>query len=162
MEAADKGFFKDKTHPRPGPLHSILSMARNTQLPLSEVVSRFFPQHDAVADLLPLFAKKYAERKRETGEDAKEHEPPAHLGVVGCRRRRRFSHGRCRRLGRSEFILLPGDALRGLGPAINTERTRDRCRVDCVVPKVVQAITIQRIHRIGLRRKGTLPTDRCL
>ena len=65
VEAADKGFFKDKTHPRPGPLHSILSMARNTQLPLSEVVSRFFPQHDAVADLLPLFAKKYAERKRE-------------------------------------------------------------------------------------------------
>ena len=65
VEAADKGFFKDKTHPRPGPLHSILSMARNTQLPLSEVVSRFFPQHDAVADRLPLFAKKYAERKRE-------------------------------------------------------------------------------------------------
>ncbi|MSU73219.1 MAG: ATP-dependent helicase [Opitutus sp.] len=65
VEAADKGFFKDKTHPRPGPLHSILSMARNTQLPLTEVVSRFFPQHDAVADRLPLFAKKYAERKRE-------------------------------------------------------------------------------------------------
>lgn len=65
VEAADKGFFKDKTHPRPGPLHSILSMARNTQLPLPEVVSRFFPQHDAVADRLPLFAKKYAERKRE-------------------------------------------------------------------------------------------------
>ncbi len=64
VDAADRTFFKDKTHPRPGPLHSILSMARNTQLPLAEVVSRFFPQHDAIADRLPLFAKKYAEQKR--------------------------------------------------------------------------------------------------
>jgi hypothetical protein len=56
VEAADKGFFKDKTHPRPGPLHAILSMARNTQFPLDETVTRFFPQHEDIGERLPLFA----------------------------------------------------------------------------------------------------------
>jgi DNA helicase-2/ATP-dependent DNA helicase PcrA len=64
VDAADKGFFKDKTHPKPGPLHAILSMARNTQLSLEETVTRFFPQHEAIVDRLPLFARKYAEGKR--------------------------------------------------------------------------------------------------
>ncbi len=64
VESADKIFFKDKTHPRPGPLHSVLSMARNTQLSLAETVTRFFPQYDELAERLPLFAKKYAEAKR--------------------------------------------------------------------------------------------------
>ncbi len=64
VEASDRAFFKDKTHPRPGPLHSLLSMARNTQLPLPEVITRFFPQHDAIKDRAPLFARKYAEAKR--------------------------------------------------------------------------------------------------
>jgi DNA helicase II / ATP-dependent DNA helicase PcrA len=65
VEVADKGFFKDKTHPRPGPLHAIISMSRNTQLPLHETIQRFFPQHEHVADRVPLFARKYAEKKRE-------------------------------------------------------------------------------------------------
>ena len=65
VESADKTFFKDKTHPRPGPLHSVLSMARNTQLSLTETVTRFYPQYDTLIDRLPLFAKKYAEAKRE-------------------------------------------------------------------------------------------------
>ncbi len=64
VDAADKGFFKDKTHPKPGPLHSIISMSRNTQLSLDETVRRFFPQHEGVIERLPLFAKKYAEAKR--------------------------------------------------------------------------------------------------
>jgi DNA helicase-2/ATP-dependent DNA helicase PcrA len=64
VESTDKIFFKDKTHPRPGPLHSVLSMARNTQLSLTETVTRFFPQYDGLTDRLPLFAKKYAEAKR--------------------------------------------------------------------------------------------------
>ena len=64
VDETDRGFFKDKTHPKPGPLHAILSMARNTQLPLAETVSRFFPQHEGVIDRLPAFARKYAERKR--------------------------------------------------------------------------------------------------
>jgi DNA helicase-2/ATP-dependent DNA helicase PcrA len=64
VEGIDKGFFKDKTHPRPGPLHSIISLARNTQLPLSEIITRFFPQHDGLIDRVPDFAKKYASTKR--------------------------------------------------------------------------------------------------
>ena len=64
VEAGERAFFKDKTHPRPGPLHSLLSMARNTQLPLTEVITRFFPQHEAIAERAQLFAKKYAEAKR--------------------------------------------------------------------------------------------------
>src|SRR6185295_3974097 len=40
VEASDRTFFKDKTHPRPGPLHSLLSMARNTQLPLTAIITR--------------------------------------------------------------------------------------------------------------------------
>ncbi|PTX91276.1 DNA helicase UvrD [Opitutus sp. ER46] len=65
VEQTAKGFFKDKTHPRPGPLHDIISMARNTQASFSETVSRFFPQHEGILDRLPAFAQKYAERKRE-------------------------------------------------------------------------------------------------
>jgi DNA helicase-2/ATP-dependent DNA helicase PcrA len=64
VEATDRAFFKDKTHPRPGPLHSLLSMARNTQLSLTETITRFFPQHEGIIDRAPLFAKKYAEAKR--------------------------------------------------------------------------------------------------
>lgn len=65
VESADKAFFKDKTHPRPGPLHSVISMSRNTQLPLEQTVERFFPQYGDIKDRLPLFARKYAEKKRE-------------------------------------------------------------------------------------------------
>jgi len=64
VDAADRSFFKDKTHPKPGPLHSIISMARNTQLALSETVQRFFPQHEGIIDRLPQFAQKYADKKR--------------------------------------------------------------------------------------------------
>src|SRR5690606_884467 len=65
VESADRKFFKDKTHPRPGPLHGIISMARNTQLPLGETIQRFFPQHEGIGEQVPLFARKYAEKKRE-------------------------------------------------------------------------------------------------
>ncbi len=65
VESADKTFFKDKTHPRAGPLHSILSMARNTQLPLSETIQRFFPQHEGIIDRVAAFPQKYAAKKRE-------------------------------------------------------------------------------------------------
>ena len=65
VEGADKGFFKDKTHPRPGPLHAIISMSRNTQLSLTETIQRFFPQHEGIIDRVPAFAKAYADKKRE-------------------------------------------------------------------------------------------------
>lgn len=65
VDSADKGFFKDKTHPRPGPLHEMISLSRNTQLDLFETVKKYFPQHEEIADRLPAFAKAYADRKRE-------------------------------------------------------------------------------------------------
>ncbi len=65
VEHADKTFFKDKTHPRAGPLHSIISMARNTQLSIDETIRRFFPQHEGIIERVPLFARKYAEKKTE-------------------------------------------------------------------------------------------------
>jgi len=65
VEHADKSFFKDKTHPRAGPLHSIISMARNTQLSIDETIRRFFPQHEGIIEQVPLFARKYAEKKSE-------------------------------------------------------------------------------------------------
>jgi DNA helicase-2/ATP-dependent DNA helicase PcrA len=65
VESKDKGFFKDKTRPRPGPLFGIISLARNTQLPLAETVERYFPHHSEISDRLPAFAKAYADRKRE-------------------------------------------------------------------------------------------------
>ncbi|HZZ56635.1 MAG TPA: ATP-dependent helicase [Opitutaceae bacterium] len=67
VEEADKGFFKDKAHPRPGPLHAMISLARNTRLPLGETIARHFPQHDGVIDRVPAFAQRYADKKRESG-----------------------------------------------------------------------------------------------
>ena len=58
------GFFKEKTHPRPGPLFEIISFARNTQRPLGETISRFYPQHEDLSDLIIGFAAAYRERKQ--------------------------------------------------------------------------------------------------
>ena len=65
VESADKLFFKDKTNPRPGPLFSVLSLARNTQLSLASTVSKNFPQYGDIAHLFPKFADAYAKAKRE-------------------------------------------------------------------------------------------------
>ncbi len=64
VEETDKAFFKDKTHPRPGPLHEIISLSRNTRTSLPETLTRYFPQHEGLADRVPLFARKYAEKKK--------------------------------------------------------------------------------------------------
>jgi DNA helicase-2/ATP-dependent DNA helicase PcrA len=65
VEAEDKMFFKDKTNPRPGPLFSVLSLARNTQLSLAETVSDQFPQYAEISHRFPGFAAAYAKKKRE-------------------------------------------------------------------------------------------------
>ena len=65
VESEDKIFFKDKTHTKPGPLHNVISLARNTRLDLAETVSRHFPQYQDIAHRLPAFAAAYAARKRE-------------------------------------------------------------------------------------------------
>jgi DNA helicase-2/ATP-dependent DNA helicase PcrA len=64
VEDRDKTFFKDKTHPRPGPLFEIISFSRNTQRALGETIDRFYPQHEAIADDIGRFAAAYRERKR--------------------------------------------------------------------------------------------------
>ena len=65
VESTDKTFFKEKTHPRPSPLFSVLSLARNTQLPIHATVERNFPQYAEIADRLPAFAAAYERKKRE-------------------------------------------------------------------------------------------------
>ncbi|HVU18815.1 MAG TPA: ATP-dependent helicase [Candidatus Didemnitutus sp.] len=64
VEAIEPAFFKDKTHPRPGVLHEIISFARNTQRPFAETITQSFPQHDAITDRIATFAKAYRERKQ--------------------------------------------------------------------------------------------------
>ncbi|MGY8718959.1 MAG: ATP-dependent helicase [Verrucomicrobiia bacterium] len=64
VEAEDKLFFKDKTNPRPKPLFSVLSMARNTQDSLSKTVDEHYPQYRDIAVALPTFAKAYKEAKQ--------------------------------------------------------------------------------------------------
>jgi DNA helicase-2/ATP-dependent DNA helicase PcrA len=65
VESTDKTFFKDKTNPRPGPLFSVLSLARNTQLSLHDTVERHFPQYGEISDRFPAFAAAYEKKKRE-------------------------------------------------------------------------------------------------
>jgi DNA helicase-2/ATP-dependent DNA helicase PcrA len=65
VESVDKTFFKEKTNPRPGPLFSVLSLARNTQLSLHDTVERHFPQYGEIIDRIPGFATAYEKAKRE-------------------------------------------------------------------------------------------------
>ncbi|MBP7141550.1 MAG: ATP-dependent helicase [Opitutaceae bacterium] len=65
VESQDRLFFKDKTNPRPGPLFSVLSLARNTQQSLADTVDGQFPQYREIATGFPAFASAYARRKRD-------------------------------------------------------------------------------------------------
>ena len=67
VDDKEKTFFKEKTHPRPGPLFEIISFSRNTQEPLGEVIARYYPQHEGVAERIAAFAAAYRERKRKQG-----------------------------------------------------------------------------------------------
>jgi DNA helicase-2/ATP-dependent DNA helicase PcrA len=64
VEEADKVFFKDKTHPKPGVLFEIISFARNTQRSLADVISANYPQHEEIIERVVAFAARYRERKR--------------------------------------------------------------------------------------------------
>jgi len=65
VEALDKAFFKDKTNPRPGPLFSVLSLARNTQQSIETTVRRYFPQYRDIENRFSSFAAHYEKAKRE-------------------------------------------------------------------------------------------------
>ncbi len=65
VEDCDKTFFKDKTHPRPGPLHSIISLSRNTRESLADTITSHFPHHQELAPRVLTFAARYAAKKKE-------------------------------------------------------------------------------------------------
>ncbi|MBI2815235.1 MAG: ATP-dependent helicase [Opitutae bacterium] len=65
VESVDKLFFKDKTNPRPGPLFSVLSLARNTQRSIRDTVTKNFPQYGEITDRLPAFAAAYEKARRD-------------------------------------------------------------------------------------------------
>ncbi|MAM90531.1 MAG: DNA helicase UvrD, partial [Opitutaceae bacterium] len=65
VEAVDKTFFKNKTHPKPGPLSSIISMARNTCSSIEETIVHYYPQHHELIENVQSFAKAYESRKQE-------------------------------------------------------------------------------------------------
>ena len=65
VEALDRTFFKDKTHPRAGPLFGIISLSRNIQLGVEATVAKYFPHYSEISDRLPGFAAAYEAKKRE-------------------------------------------------------------------------------------------------
>ncbi|OUW16376.1 MAG: DNA helicase UvrD [Opitutales bacterium TMED158] len=65
VEGIDKTFFKDKTHPKAGPLASVISMARNTRTSIEEAIVNHFPQHHKLVDRIQVFSEVYAKRKAE-------------------------------------------------------------------------------------------------
>ena len=67
VEIENKTFFKEKTNPKPGPLFSVLSLARNTQKSIADTVDHYFPQYSEIKHMLPPFAAAYAEKKRAQG-----------------------------------------------------------------------------------------------
>jgi len=67
VEASDKTFFKNKTNPRPGPLFSVLSLARNTRQTIETTVRHYFPQYRESEHRFTDFAAHYEKAKREQG-----------------------------------------------------------------------------------------------
>ena len=65
VESEDKLFFKDKVNPRPGPLFSVFSLARNTQLSLADTVAKNFPQYGDIQHRFGAFSAAYEKKKRE-------------------------------------------------------------------------------------------------
>ncbi|MEM9158224.1 MAG: ATP-dependent helicase [Verrucomicrobiota bacterium] len=61
----DSAFFKNKTHPKPGPLSGIISMARNTRTTIEEAIVHYFPQHQDFIDQVCDFADVYTKHKQE-------------------------------------------------------------------------------------------------
>ena len=65
VESEDKLFFKDKVNPRPGPLFSVFSLARNTQLSVADTVAKNFPQYGDIQHRFGAFSAAYEKKKRE-------------------------------------------------------------------------------------------------
>ncbi|MDR0353300.1 MAG: ATP-dependent helicase [Opitutaceae bacterium] len=64
VDTEDNTFFKNKTNPRPGPLFSIISLARNTRQPIPDTIEKHFPQYSEIKYAIQPLAAAYAEKKR--------------------------------------------------------------------------------------------------
>jgi len=64
VDVVDKGFFKDKTNPRPKVLRNMISLSRNTCGSISETLVRYFPQHEDLVEKVVTFAAAYEKDKR--------------------------------------------------------------------------------------------------
>jgi len=65
VDSEDKAFFKDKTNPRPAPLFSLLSLARNTQRSIADTIDDYFSQYSEIKHAIPPFAAAYAKKKHD-------------------------------------------------------------------------------------------------
>ena len=65
VERIDSSFFKNKIHPKPGPLGAIISMARNTRKSIERTLLDHYPQHHEYAERIIGFAESYRKRKAE-------------------------------------------------------------------------------------------------
>ncbi len=63
VDEVDKGFFKDKGHPKPGVLLDIISLARNTCQGFPDTLRRYFPHHEDLHEKVAVFAGVYERAK---------------------------------------------------------------------------------------------------
>lgn len=59
----DKSFFKDKDHPKAKVIANIISLARNTQLPIDEIIESRYPYFEYLAERINQFNLIYQESK---------------------------------------------------------------------------------------------------
>ncbi len=64
VESIDSAFFKNKTHPKPGPLSAVISMARNTRESIEQTIIERFPQHHDLIERIEGFASAYEKGKK--------------------------------------------------------------------------------------------------
>ena len=67
IRETDPEFLKKKDNPKPKPLKSLISYARNVMRPIKEVARARYPSNKEVNDHLPHFAEEYRETKLRRG-----------------------------------------------------------------------------------------------
>ncbi|MGH8019416.1 MAG: ATP-dependent helicase [Opitutaceae bacterium] len=64
VDAIDRTFFKDKTHPRASVMRNMISLARNTRQSYDRTLYRYFPQHEELSEKIAVFGGAYEKTKR--------------------------------------------------------------------------------------------------
>ncbi|MFO7724324.1 MAG: ATP-dependent helicase [Oceanipulchritudo sp.] len=65
IKSGDKTFLKNKDHPKPKVIHSLLSYARNTCQPFGPLFKERYPWHEAIQPQVNDFVQRYEAAKRE-------------------------------------------------------------------------------------------------